>query len=87
MILRHFVAAIAAAPLCGSLATRFSGRGATLEEQIEKENAIALQGVLNNIGPNGSQAPGASPGITVASPSTENPNCKCPISDIIQGFY
>ncbi|KAF2467875.1 uncharacterized protein BDR25DRAFT_316495 [Lindgomyces ingoldianus] len=35
---------------------------------------IALQGVLNNIRPNGTEAPGAYPGIIVASTSTENPN-------------
>lgn len=33
-----------------------------------------MQGVLNNIGANGSLVEGASPGIVVASPSTEDPN-------------
>jgi glucoamylase len=44
---------------------------------IEKQNEISLQGVLNNFGPTGSQAPGASAGVIIASPSTEDPNCKC----------
>jgi len=36
---------------------------------------VALQGLLNNIGLNSSQAPGASQGIVIASQSTTNPNC------------
>ena len=42
---------------------------------IASESPIALQGVLNNIGSTGSLAPGADPGMVVASPSTVNPNC------------
>jgi glucoamylase len=38
-----------------------------------KERAIALQGALNNIGPNGSKVPGAGPYV-VASPSKVNPD-------------
>ncbi|EIW74710.1 glycoside hydrolase family 15 protein [Coniophora puteana RWD-64-598 SS2] len=41
---------------------------------ISSEGPIALTGVLNNIGPNGSKAPGADAGVVVASPSTSNPN-------------
>lgn len=43
---------------------------------ITSERAIALQGALNNIGPNGSVVPGAGAGYVVASPSKENPDCK-----------
>lgn len=51
-----------------------------LDSFITTERAIALQGVLNNIGPHGSRVPGAGAGYVVASPSTENPNCQ---SDLI----
>lgn len=47
-----------------------------LEAFIAAERKIALQGVLNNIGPNGSAVPGAHAGYVVASPSKDNPNCK-----------
>lgn len=43
---------------------------------VSSERAIALQGALNNIGPDGSEVPGASAGLVVASPSKANPNCK-----------
>jgi len=43
---------------------------------IASEKAIALQGALNNIGPNGSMVPGAGAGFVVASPSKANPDCK-----------
>ena len=42
---------------------------------IEKQTPIAKQGVLNNIGPNGSLVEGAAAGIVVASPSKSNPDC------------
>ena len=47
----------------------------SLSSFIASESPIALQGILNNLGPSGSLAPGAAPGILVASPSTTNPNC------------
>jgi glucoamylase len=43
---------------------------------ITSERAVALQGALNNIGPDGSKVPGAGAGFVVASPSKANPNCK-----------
>ncbi|RDW69440.1 glycoside hydrolase family 15 protein [Coleophoma cylindrospora] len=46
----------------------------TLDSYLSTESPIALQGVLNNIGPNGIKAPGADAGVVVASPSTVNPN-------------
>ncbi|KAL9113705.1 MAG: hypothetical protein Q9227_002150 [Pyrenula ochraceoflavens] len=45
-----------------------------LDDYIKYETPYALQGILNNIGDKGSQVPGASEGVVVASPSTENPN-------------
>lgn len=49
----------------------------TLDEWLSTESVIALQGVLNNIGSDGSKAQGASSGIVIASPSTANPDCEC----------
>lgn len=46
-----------------------------LDPFVASERATALQGALNNIGPNGSKVPGAGPGFVVASPSKANPNC------------
>ena len=37
---------------------------------IETERAISLQGVLDNIGPDGNLSSGAAAGIVIASPST-----------------
>lgn len=51
-------------------------QNASLDPFVTQEKSIALQGALNNIGPNGSKVPGASAGIVVASPSTVNPDCK-----------
>lgn len=47
----------------------------TLDSFIASESPIALQGVLNNIGAAGADAAGAAPGIVVASPSKNNPDC------------
>ncbi|KAH8702377.1 putative glycosyl hydrolase, family 15 [Talaromyces proteolyticus] len=47
---------------------------ADLESFISSESPIALQGTLNNIGSNGTGAPGANAGIVVASPSQTNPD-------------
>jgi glucoamylase len=42
---------------------------------VGTERGIALEGVLANIGPNGSMVPGAAAGLVVASPSKVNPDC------------
>jgi glucoamylase len=47
-----------------------------LNSFVTSEKAIALQGALNNIGPNGSMVLGAGAGFVVASPSKVNPDCK-----------
>jgi hypothetical protein len=75
MRVHGFVAALAATSLQGT-AARLYVRQDNLPTAVENENTISLQGVLNNIGPEGSQAPGALAGVIVASPSTENPDCE-----------
>jgi hypothetical protein len=45
------------------------------------ERAIALQGVLDNIGPSGVKVPGAGRGIVIASPSKVDPDCEQPLPD------
>lgn len=70
-----FTAALTAASIYGASAAPHR-RQDDLASRIDAETTIALQGVENNIGPDGSQAPGAFAGVVIASPSTENPNCK-----------
>ncbi|KAB8303036.1 hypothetical protein EYC80_004490 [Monilinia laxa] len=54
---------------------RFNTRATgTIDNYLASQSPISLQGILNNIGPDGSKAPGASAGIVVASPSTVDPN-------------
>jgi glucoamylase len=71
--------------VCGLLcsqAVRVQGKGFSLFSRqtneldafVSNESPIALQGILNNIGANGSLVEGAASGIVVASPSTEDPN-------------
>jgi glucoamylase len=45
-----------------------------IDNFVSKESPIAFQGILNNIGADGSQVGGASSGIVVASPSTQDPD-------------
>ncbi|KAJ5088074.1 hypothetical protein N7456_011690 [Penicillium angulare] len=49
-------------------------RQTSLSSFIQSESSVALQGVLDNIGANGSKVSGASSGIVVASPSKVNPD-------------
>ena len=46
-----------------------------LEAFIAKQTEISLAGVLANIGPDGSEVQGVPPGVLVASPSREDPDC------------
>lgn len=46
----------------------------SLTDFIATETSIALQGILNNIGPAGSKAGGAQSGLVAASPSRSNPD-------------
>lgn len=48
----------------------------TVDDFIAKEEPIALEELLCNIGSSGCHAQGASSGIVIASPSTSDPNCK-----------
>jgi glucoamylase len=47
-----------------------------LESWLAQETSYALDGVFNNIGPNGAKATGAGSGIVIASPSQSNPDCE-----------
>lgn len=48
---------------------------ASLDEWLSNEVDVALTGILNNIGSEGAWAHGAKPGVVVASPSTNDPDC------------
>jgi glucoamylase len=65
------------APAVASSVLHPSRRQSGLTGFIQSESTASLQGVLNNIGANGTKAAGASPGIVVASPSKVNPDCEC----------
>jgi glucoamylase len=54
----------------------FSKRQSDIESFISNQRPVSLNGILANIGPDGSGAQGASAGIVVASPSKSDPNCK-----------
>lgn len=43
---------------------------------IASETPIALQGILDNIGPDGKKVAGAGSGLVIASPSKVEPDCK-----------
>lgn len=47
-----------------------------LNSYVATERAIALQGVKDNIGPDGKKVPGAGAGYVVASPSRVDPPCE-----------
>ncbi|KAI0514762.1 carbohydrate-binding module family 20 protein [Xylaria bambusicola] len=53
---------------------RIISRADGLDSFVQKQRALSLQNVLNNIGPDGSRAPGAGAGVIIASPSTVNPD-------------
>jgi glucoamylase len=76
MRLASFAAAFAAASIQATLATPVQVDEGGLFGQIEQQNKISFNGVLNNIGPNGQKAPGASAGVIIASPSTQDPDCE-----------
>lgn len=67
-------------------ATRVRREGEILKRSVDsfiaQESPIALSRLLCNIGSTGCYAAGASPGIVVASPSRNNPDCKfmCSVS-------
>ena len=47
----------------------------SLDSFTATELPIALQGILNNIGPAGALVPGTAPGLVIASPTQDNPDC------------
>ena len=51
-------------------------RQAGLDEWLDAQEPIALDGVLANIGSGGSKVDGAADGIVVASPSKSDPDCE-----------
>ncbi|BDD58087.1 hypothetical protein MAP00_003394 [Monascus purpureus] len=48
----------------------------SLDSWLARETPYALDGILNNIGPDGAKAVGAVSGVVVASPSKSNPDSK-----------
>lgn len=54
-------------------------RQADLDEFLNTQEPIAVQGVLANIGSSGSKVSGAADGIVVASPSKSDPDCEFPL--------
>jgi hypothetical protein len=67
---------ISALLLVGSLSAVSAELDLDLQEFIDSESTVTLNGVLANIGPSGVRVPGADSGIVVASPSRANPDCK-----------
>ncbi|KAF1831222.1 glucoamylase/glucan 1,4-alpha-glucosidase-like protein [Decorospora gaudefroyi] len=52
----------------------YAKRQSSITDFIESEASVSINGVLANIGSDGTQAPGAAPGIVVASPSMSDPD-------------
>ena len=70
------LALLAPGAIASALPLRHPARQTSLSSFIQSESSIALQGVLDNIGANGSKVSGASSGIVVASPSKVDPDCE-----------
>ncbi|KAJ3560544.1 hypothetical protein NPX13_g9266 [Xylaria arbuscula] len=68
------IALLSALAACSVTNGRSLPRADDLDVFVQKQRALSLQNVLNNIGPDGSRVAGAKAGVIVASPSTENPN-------------
>ena len=71
-------AALLLAPQCLALPAepdRLKARATgSLSSFLATESTVALQGVLNNIGPSGSLVQGTASGLVIAAPSTSNPD-------------
>lgn len=48
----------------------------SLDDFLATENPIAFQGILNNIGASGAYSEGVNPGVVIASPSKQDPDCR-----------
>lgn len=68
------LAAIAAISVVGVHAKSFANNRDDFITRIDKQYAISVQGVRDNIGPNGAKAPGVPAGVMIASPSTQDPD-------------
>lgn len=68
--------ALALSPVVAATARLEVRATGSLDSWLASETTVARQGILNNIGSNGAYAASAKSGIVIASPSTNNPNCK-----------
>ena len=66
---------LAQVPLLNASPLLHQRETASLDSFTATELPIALQGILNNIGPAGTLVPGAAPGLVIASPTQNNPDC------------
>ena len=74
-ILHSFLpAALVLASVRGGSLTSHTKRD-TLNNFIKRQQDVSVQGILKNVGPDGSNAKGLPPGVLIASP-TSNPPCK-----------
>lgn len=55
----------------------------SLDDFLAAQSPIAFQGILNNIGPSGAYSEGVNPGVVIASPSKQDPDCM-PALEIFQ---
>ncbi|ETS82347.1 Glucoamylase P [Pestalotiopsis fici W106-1] len=74
MLLTFTFAAVVSLSALASVVPTERASSVDLDAFVTVERSIALQGVLNNIGANGSLAVGAAAGYVVASPSKANPD-------------
>jgi glucoamylase len=51
-------------------------RQTSIDQFVKSQSDVSVNGVLANIGPDGSKAQGASAGLIVASPSRSDPDCE-----------
>lgn len=65
---------VSSALLLGSVALQ-AVLGRSVDSFIDAQSPVALQPLLCNIGPDGCNVKSAAPGVVVASPSTQNPDC------------
>lgn len=77
MLFTNVLRAVPAALLL-SLAgcTPVEKRQSSLEQFITRQTEISIDGVLANIGPDGSKVRGVPGGVVIASPSRSDPDCK-----------
>lgn len=60
---------------------------ASINKFIKSQAQVSINGVLANIGPNGSKAPGVPAGILIASPSRSDPDCESSQMTILVNNY